>query len=41
VELQLGFTKNDEQLTKVVGLFLAPLLLKMGSTDSVVRNKVE
>ncbi|KAI9007097.1 proteasome stabiliser-domain-containing protein [Gaertneriomyces semiglobifer] len=40
VELRLALADSDERFEKTLGTFLVPTLLKLGSADAVVRNKV-
>ena len=38
--LRIGSAETDEQLEVVLGKFLAPVLLKLNSSEEVVRKKV-
>ncbi|KAF8247482.1 ARM repeat-containing protein [Wilcoxina mikolae CBS 423.85] len=40
VELKIALADTDAQLQKLLNLYLAPLLMKLGSPHSSVRNKV-
>ena len=38
--LIFGIAQSDEQLEKIVGKFLCPIIAKMASEDQAVRDKV-
>ena len=40
VFLRIGSAETDEQLENVLGKFLAPSLLKLNSSDEMIRKKV-
>jgi proteasome component ECM29 len=40
LELRIGLASSDKKLEDLLKLFLAPLLLKLGSESVTVRNKV-
>ncbi|KAG0174143.1 hypothetical protein DFQ29_007586 [Apophysomyces sp. BC1021] len=40
VELKLAMCSNDAQLERTIGAFLPPILLKLSSTNELVRKKV-
>ena len=40
LELRIGLASSDKKLEDILKLFLAPLLLKLGSESVAVRNKV-
>ena len=40
VELKIALADSDAKLQKLLNLYLAPLLMKLGSPHAAVRNKV-
>ena len=40
LELRIGLANSDKKLEDLLKLYLAPLLLKLGSDSAAVRNKV-
>lgn len=40
VELKIALADTDPKLQKLLGVYLPPLLLKLGSPHASVRNKV-
>jgi hypothetical protein len=40
VELKIALADSDPKLYKLLGLYLTPLLMKLGSPHAAVRNKV-